>query len=300
MKKTLRVYGEYAGRLPETDKRQRVNLLERWKRGDDFTKDWNITAPIKPLNKILAANFPAYSQAIPDVVRAQILLSDIKQWEATGKMPNFVIALLPADHTRGTTPGAHTPKAMVADNDYALGQIVAALSKTQFWKKMAILVVEDDAQNGVDHVDGHRTVALAISPYIRRGHVDSTFYSHQSMLKTIELMLGLPTLSLFDLIANDIRASFTNTPDFTPYEAVEPKQSLFELNPQLATLKGQARRDAVASMRMRFDVPDAVPTETLNRIVWRQVKGQRIPYPRVQQSVFAPLAVETEDEERER
>lgn len=300
MKKTVRVYGEYAGRLSETDKQQRVNLLERWKRGEDFTKDWNITAPIKSLNKILAANFPPYSQAIPDVVRSQILLTDIKKWEAEGKMPNFVIALLPADHTRGTTPGAHTPKAMVADNDYALGQIVAALSKTPFWKKMAIFVVEDDAQNGVDHVDGHRTVALAISPYIRRGHVDSTFYSHQSMLKTMELMLGLPTLSLFDLIANDMRASFTNTPDFTPYEVVEPKQSLFELNPQLTSLKGQARRDAIASMRMRFDVPDAVPTETLNRIVWRQVKGRSIPYPRVRQSVFAPLAVETDDEERER
>jgi hypothetical protein len=112
------------------------------------------------------------------------------------------------------------------------------------------------------------------------------------------LMLGLPTLSLFDLIANDMRASFTNTPDFTPYEVVEPKQSLFELNPALTSLRGQARRDAIASSRMRFDVPDAVPTETLNRIVWRQVRGAKIPYPRVRQSVFAPLAVETNDDER--
>ncbi|MFN0122442.1 MAG: bifunctional YncE family protein/alkaline phosphatase family protein [Blastocatellia bacterium] len=299
MKKTVRVYGEYAGRLPETGKQQRINLLERWKRGEDFTRDWNITAPIKSLNKILAANFPPYSQAIPDVVRARILLQDIGKWEAAGTMPNLVIALLPADHTRGTTPGAHTPQAMVADNDYALGQVVAALSKTPFWKKMAIFVVEDDAQNGVDHVDGHRTVALAISPYIRRGHVDSTFYSHQSMLKTIELMLGLPTLSLFDLIANDMRASFTSAADLTPYEAVEPKQSLFALNPPLSSLRGQARRDAVASMKMRFDVPDAVLTETLNRIVWRRVMGLRTPYPGVRQSVFAPLAVETDDDERE-
>ena len=96
---------------------------------------------------------------------------------------------------------------------------------------MAIFVVEDDAQNGVDHVDGHRTTALAISPYIRRGHVDSTFYAHQSMLKTIELILGLPTLSLFDLIANDMRASFIDTANLEPYTAVQPKQSLFEINP---------------------------------------------------------------------
>ena len=89
---------------------------------------------------------------------------------------------------------------------------------------MAIFVVEDDAQNGVDHVDGHRTVALAISPYVRRGAVDSTFYAHQSMLKTIELMLGLPTMSLFDLIATDMRASFTTTADTRSYTAVQPKQ----------------------------------------------------------------------------
>ena len=299
MKKTVRVYGEYAGRMGESDNQQRSRLLERWRGGEDFAKDWSITAPLKPLNEILARNFPPYTQAIPDVVRAQIFLADVKKWEQAGAMPNLVLVQLPSDHTRGTTPGANTPKAMVADNDLALGQIVAGLSKSSFWKKMAIFVVEDDAQNGVDHVDGHRTVALAISPYIRRGAVDSTFYAHQSMLKSIELMLGLPTLSLFDLIANDMRASFTDTPDFTPYDAVEPRQSIFELNPRLGALRGQARRDALASMRMRFDVPDAAPTERLNAIVWRSVMGLNMPYPRVRQAVFAPLSIESEDEERE-
>ena len=137
---------------------------------------------------------------------------------------------------------------MVADNDLALGQIVEALSHSPFWKKMAILVVEDDAQNGVDHVDGHRTVALAISPYARRQHVDSTFYAHQSMVKTIELMLGLPTLSLFDLIATDMRASFTDTPDPRPYAAVQPQQSLFEKNPRLSETQrlGPRRRAGFA------------------------------------------------------
>ena len=167
-------------------------------------------------------------------------------------MPNLVILQLPSDHTRGTTPDCSTPKAMVADNDLALGQIVEALSKSPFWKKMAIFVVEDDAQNGVDHVDGHRTMALAITPYTRRGHVDSTFYAHQSMVKTIELMLGLPTMSLFDLIANDMRASFTTTPDYAPYSAVEPKQSLFERNP---AAHRDVRADAPSS---GADVADAV------------------------------------------
>ncbi len=298
MKRSVRIYGEFAGHLNETDSQPRAKLFERWKAGEDFSKEWNITAPIKPINSILAKHYPSYSTIVPDVVRAQIFAKDVKQWEAEGKMPNLVILQLPSNHTNGTNPGRHTPKAMIADNDLALGQIVEALSKSPFWRKMAIFVVEDDAQNGVDHVDGHRTVALAISPYTRRGHVDSTFYAQQSILKTIELILGLPTLSLFDLIANDMRSSFTDTPDLTTYQSTEPKQSLFELNPALTSLRGQARRDAMASMKMRFDVPDAAPTEALNRIVWRQVKGS-LPYPRIKRSVFAPLAVELDDHERE-
>ncbi|MBO0857687.1 MAG: hypothetical protein J2P21_04375, partial [Chloracidobacterium sp.] len=300
LKKTVRVYGEYAGEMRGIGRQQRAKLFERWKAGEDLTREWNTTAPIKPLNNILAKNFPAYSTAIPDVVRAQIFIADVKKWESEGKMPNLVLLQLPSNHTSGATPGGSTPKAMVADNDLALGQVVEALSKTQFWKKMAIFVVEDDAQNGVDHVDGHRTVALAISPYIRRGLVDSTFYAHQSILKTMELMLGLPTLSLFDLIANDMRSSFTNEPDFAPYTAEQPKQSLFELNPPLNSLRGQSRRDALESMRMRFDIPDAAPTERLNRIVWRQVKGVNAPYPRVNRATFGALSLDIDDDDRER
>jgi hypothetical protein len=188
---------------------------------------------------------------------------------------------------------------MVADNDLALGQIVEALSHSKFWPKMAIFVTEDDAQNGVDHVDGHRTTSLVISPYARRGHVDSTFYSTQSMVKTIELILGLPTMSLFDLIANDMRLSFTDTPDLTPYDAVEPKQSLLDRNPPLKALRGPARRAAVASAKMRFGVPDAAPTERLNRINWGLVRGWNTPYPKPKNAVFAPLSLDLDDDERE-
>jgi YVTN family beta-propeller protein len=297
--KTVRVYGEYAGRLPEKEPGERERLLDRWNKGDDFTRDWSITAPIAPLNDLLAKNYPPYSQSIPDVVRAQIFLTDLAGWVEAGAMPNLTIVQLPSDHTRGASPDQSTPSAMVADNDLALGQIVEALSKSPFWPKMAILVVEDDAQNGVDHVDGHRTVALAISPYVRRGAVDSTFYSHQSMVKTIELILGLPTLSLFDLIATDMRASFTTRPDTRPYEAVQPKQSIFEKNPVLSAMTGPLRDAALETMSMRFDVPDAAPTERLNRIVWGLVKGWDRAYPEVQRAVFAPLAIDLEDDERE-
>ena len=297
--KTVKVYGEYAGRLPESDLTERATLLDRWQRGDDLSRHWTITAPLAPLNAVLARNYPPYSQSIPDVVRAQIFTRDLAEWTTRGTMPNLVILQLPSDHTRGATPDYSTPKAMVADNDLALGQIVEALSKSPFWPKMAILVVEDDAQNGVDHVDGHRTVALAISPYIRRGAVDSTFYAHQSMVKTIELMLGLPTLSLFDLIATDMRASFTTTADVTPYAAVKPKQSLFERNPRLAAMRGPLRRAAQETLEMRFDVPDAAPTDRLNRIVWGLVRGWGQPYPPVRAAVFSPYAVDLEDDERE-
>ena len=296
--KTVKVYGEYAP-ANRMQSNLRQGLLERWQKGDDFTKDWTAKSPIPGLDKVLVRNFPSYSTAIPDVARAQIFISDLRTAEQEGKFPNLVLIQLPSDHTYGAAPGVSSAKAMVADNDLALGQIVEALSTSRFWPKMAIFVIEDDAQNGVDHVDGHRTVAMAISPYSRRGHVDSTFYSTQSMVKTIELILGLPTMSLFDLIAHDMRNSFTNTPDLTPYKVEQPKQSLFERNPPLTALRGPARDAARASARMRFEVPDAAPSDRLNRILWHQVRGWDSPYPGTRRAVFAPLTVEIEDEDRD-
>ncbi|MBK9168886.1 MAG: hypothetical protein IPM24_15645 [Bryobacterales bacterium] len=297
--RSVRVYGEFVGRMADPPSSARMGLLREWEKGADFSSRWTVRSDIPPLNSMLAAYFPSYTNAIPDVARAQILLKDIARWTQEGKMPNFVIVQLPCDHTYGTAPNLSTPKAMVADNDLAMGQLVEALSKSPFWKKMAIFVVEDDAQNGVDHVDGHRTVALAISPYTRRGTVDSTFYAQQSMVKTIELILGAPPMTLFDRIATDMRASFTDTPDATPYSHVKPKQDLFEANPPLNALRGQAKRDAQASAKMRWEVPDAAPSDQLNRILWRAVMGADRPFPGVRRAVFAPLAIDLEDDERE-
>lgn len=296
-KKTVRIYGEYAG-TGNSKGATRAQLLEEWRTGADFTSRFEQTAPIAAMNKILARNFPAYNLIIPDVARAQIFLRDLEGWNRSGAMPNLVMMLLPSDHTFGASSNQSTPAAMVADNDLALGQVVEALTTSKFWPKMAIFVVEDDAQDGVDHVDGHRTVALAVSPYTRRGHVDSTFYSHQSMVKTIELILGLPTLSLFDLIATDMRASFVNTPDLKPYEAVQPKQSLYDRNPVLRSLIGEPRRAALDSQRMRWNVPDAAPTARLNRILWHTVKGWNTPFPGTRKGVFTPLSIDIDDDDR--
>jgi YVTN family beta-propeller protein len=294
--KSVAVFGEYAPGVLNDTPVQRQSLFARWKAGDRFTNVWNTRSPIPPLDRSLVRNFPAYSMDIPDVVRARIFLDKLKEYEATGTMPHLTVMLLPGDHTSGTRPGANTPKAMVADNDLALGQVVEGLSKSKFWPKMAIFVVEDDSQNGVDHVDGHRTVALAISPYTRRNHVDSTMYSHQSMLKSIELILGLPSLSLFNLIANDMRPSFTDTADLRPHTALIPRQDLLELNPAAAALTGQRRAGALASARMNFSVPDAVPTAQLNRIVWHEIKGWSTPYPKLTNATFSPFQLEDDDD----
>ena len=296
--KSVKVYGEYAGSNRAPGK-SRAELLAAWKSGTDFTRHWNTVAPIAPLNKILAANYPAYTTAIPDLARAQIFLTDLKRYEREGKLPNLILLQLPSNHTNGATPGASTPKAMVADNDLALGQIVEGLSKSKFWPKMAIFVVEDDAQNGVDHVDGHRTTAFVASPYVRKGQVDSTFYSNQSMLKTMELILGLPTMSIFDLIANDMRAGFTDKPDFTPFTAVEATHDLFETNPKVSALNGKPRQAAIDSAKMNFAIPDAAPTERLNRILWGQIKGWDTPYPAPNRTAFSPLSIDIDDEDRE-
>ena len=270
-------FGEYVGEMGAQSAAVRAKLLDEYKQGSEFTGMFATKAPIARLNQYLIPDYPAYSLKVPDVVRARIFLRHLKAWESEGGMPNLVMIQLPSDHTEGTTPGFSTPKACFADNDLAVGQVVQGISHSKFWKSTLILIVEDDAQDGLDHVDGHRTVALAVSPYTRRGAIDSTFYSQVSMVKTIELILGVPPMSIFDLIANDMRQSFQQTPDPTPYQAIEPAQSIYELNPELNALDRQSKSDAVASSKMNWRDPDDVPTEQLNRILWRNAKGTEYP-----------------------
>jgi YVTN family beta-propeller protein len=317
VKKTVEIFGEYVGygypahpspeeiariknRVRVPSGAELIQKVDQWRQGVDFSHRYNNVAPNDALNAIMVHDYPAWgAEEIPDVIRAQVFTAHVKEWERTGKMPNLVLMHLPSDHTEGTAPGRPTPRASVADNDWALGLIVEALTHSAFWKSTAIFVVEDDAQAGVDHVDGHRTVALAVSPFIRKGTVDSTFYAQQGMLKTMELILGLPALSIFDLTAAEMRASFHNEADLTPYTAVEPKQSITELNPPLTTLHGAALRGARDSMKMRFDVVDAAPSEKLNRILWHDARGWNTPYPGSRTSAFFPLSRDVADDDRD-
>jgi YVTN family beta-propeller protein len=312
--KSVTVFGEYAPGPKSNSAPFRKATLEQYRLRPtdwDFHKQllasrYTTRSDIPSLDRALVREYPGWTMEVPDVVKAGDVLSHLREWESRGTMPNLVMIILPSNHTSGTSEGWCTPKACVADNDLALGLIVEGLTRSRFWKDMAILVVEDDAQDGVDHVDGHRTVALAISPFARRGTVDSTFYSQPSMVKTIELMLGLPSLSIFDLVATDMRASFIEpgeAADLTPYTAIEPKQSLYDVNQRVGSITGpnapQRRRAAFQSARMIFDRPDEAPSEALNRILWHDARGWSRPYPGVRQSVFFPMSVHIEDDERE-
>ena len=308
-------FGEYAPSASDSVPKTRDKLFAQYRDSASYNSAWtrqkfkamyNTHSEIPSLDRILVREFPGWTQEAPDVLKADIVLEHLKEWEAAKQMPHLTLLVLPNDHTQGTNPGWCAPKACVADNDLALGKVIEALSHSSFWKSMAILVVEDDAQNGVDHIDGHRTVAMVASPYARRNVIDSTFYSQPSMVKTIELMLGLPALSLFDLVATDMRASFigpTERPDFTPYTARTPRQSLYETNVKVGAIQGpdaSARRAAaLARARMNFQDPDAAPSEKLNRILWADAKGWRSPYPRVAHSLFFPLAVDVDDDDRD-
>ncbi len=313
--KTVSVFGEYAPAPPRSDASVRTQLLAQYRDSlphnpaffrDQLAKRFNTHSDIPSLDRLLVREYPGWTEEIPDVVKADVLKEHLRDWESKSVMPNLVMMVLPNDHTQGMSADWCAPKACVADNDLALGQVVESLSHSSFWKSMAIVIVEDDAQDGVDHIDGHRTVALVASPFARRGVIDSTFYSQPSMVKTIELMLGLPALSMFDLVATDMRASFIgagDAPDLTPYTALTPRQSLYDINARVGGISGpdaDARRKAtVASGKMNFREPDAAPSEQLNRILWHDARGWTVPYPKIQRSLFFPFAIDLSDDEKE-
>jgi YVTN family beta-propeller protein len=225
-------------------------------------------------------HYPGFALATPDVYRARMFIEQLHKWERRGGFPNLVFVWLPQDHTAGTTPGFPAPRAMIADNDLALGRIVAAVSRSKFWPQTVIFVVEDDPQYGLDHVDGHRTVALAISPYTRRRFVDHTLYNQTGMVKTIELILGLAPMNQLDLSATPMRALFQAKADLTPYRAVPNRVPLDEMNPSLKTLTGRRLYWAQKSLELDFSEADRADEGTLNRILWHAARGYDIPYPR--------------------
>jgi hypothetical protein len=188
------------------------------------------------------------------------------------RLPNFMVMSLPEDHTAGTTPGRFTPIAMVANNDYAVGMIVDRVTHSRYWPETAIFIIEDDAQDGPDHVDARRTTGYLISPYIKRQTTDSTLYTTSSMLRTMELLLGLPPMSQYDAAANPMYAAFGEKADPTPFTLVKPQVDVMEKN----TLRAYGAR---RSMKMDFRDVDDAPMAELNEILWKSIKGADSPVP---------------------
>jgi hypothetical protein len=182
------------------------------------------------------------------------------------RLPNYIVMSLPENHTQGTRPGAYTPRAMVANNDYAVGMLVDRVTHSRYWPETAIFIIEDDAQDGPDHVDARRTTALVISPYTKRNFLDSTLYTTSSMLRTIELLLGLPPMTQFDAAATPMYNAFSTTPDRTPYRHLQPLIDVNEKN--VATAWG-----ARASEEMDLDEIDRAPMQEFNEIIWKSVRG---------------------------
>jgi YVTN family beta-propeller protein len=275
--KSFRNYGEF---VRSTYEPNRVAWGDLYADFRDGTKKVKVTAKpnLRSLDKYTHPNYPGFPLLTPDVYRAKLFIDELKEFEEKGEFPNLVYLFLPADHTNGTRPNSPTPRAMVADNDLALGRVVEAVSRSRFWAKTCILVTEDDPQNGFDHVDGHRTVGMAISPYTRRHAVDSTCYNQTGLVKTIELILGLPPMTQLDLGATPMRGCFTDAPDLTPYTAEKNRIPLDESNKAVGELDGKAREFALRSLALDLDVEDRADEGVFNRILWFSVRGdQRYP-----------------------
>jgi DNA-binding beta-propeller fold protein YncE len=282
---TLRVYGEFVKstvRWRDTTRTARPAFLDCYR--DYLEKSDKIEirgrATIRTLEPYLCPTAIGFPLIVSDQYRAEQFLRELRQFDKRGDLPRLLIMSLPGNHTSGTRPGMATPEAAVADNDLAVGRIVEAVSHGRFWQDTCIFVVEDDPQNGFDHIDGHRTAALVVSPYTRRRVVDSTNYNQTSMVRTIELILGLPPMNQLDASATAMASCFVDRPDLTPYQAVKNNIPLDRVNPRLSEISDASRRHwAEVSLRLPLDEVDEADEDTLNRILWHSQRGRDDTYP---------------------
>ncbi|MDX2149492.1 MAG: alkaline phosphatase family protein [Bryobacteraceae bacterium] len=254
---TMRNYGWWCSNHPQPAEPGRPQVRE-------------VRDPV--LRPVTNLNYRAYDLDYLDIDRAKTFLGELQKFESEGRLPQLIFLRLGNDHTSGTAPGKPSPVAQVADNDAALGMIVEGVSRSRFWPKTAIFVLEDDAQNGPDHVDSHRSPAFILSPYTRRGIIDSTLYNTTSMLRTMELILGLRPMTQFDAASRPMWQAFSATPNLEPYVAEKARVSLTERNPERSPT-------AARSLRMDFSEADRIDDDELNEILWLAVKGTEPPRP---------------------
>lgn len=289
---SVRIFGEFS--MParwdpltqsavDMNEGQLLSWSEYWKRYKEGT--WQEVSGsrsgVPALQSLIDPRYPCSNVSIPDQIRAEEFLRDFSERDKNGNVAELNILHLNSDHTNGTRPGSPTPRAMVADNDLALGRIVEGISKSRVWSQSLVFVVEDDAQDGVDHVDGHRTVALAIGPHISRAVVDSNHYNQTSMVRTIQEVFRIPPRTRFLTSARVMTSIFTREADNTPYACLPATVALDEMNPPLKALNGRQLWAAQQSLAMDWSGPDDIPTDVLNQILWWDSKGYNTPYPKL-------------------
>jgi hypothetical protein len=250
----------------------------------------DVVATVPGLKGLVHPQYQPYDLTIPDNKRVDIWLSEFREFEKNGKLPRFSIIRLGNDHTAGTRAGYPTPRAMIAENDLALGRIVEAISSSPYWKESAIFVLEDDAQNGPDHVDAHRSPAFVVSPFTRRAAVASTLYTTSGMLRTMELILGLPPMSQYDAAATPMYNAFQATPVLTPYTLRPARIDVAEKNAANAW-------GAEASAKMYLAEADLAPELELNEILWKSVRGAASPMPPPKRTAFIRAIPGDDDDE---
>jgi YVTN family beta-propeller protein len=283
--KTLRNYGEWMlSSSGWSDPKKKDKIM--W---SDFWGSFNTNADavrlrsramIRTLRNHSDTNSVGWDLKVPDVMRAAEFIRELRQFETNGGFPDLVILYLPNDHTGGEHSDYPTPGSQIADNDLALGRVLEALTHSRFWSDTCLLAIEDDPQAGWDHVSGYRTTCYVASPYTRRKRTISTQYNQISLVRTIELILGLPPMNQLDASATPMFDCFTDVPDLTPFTSAPNQFPLDKITPDPKKVTDRRRRqDVISSNRLTLDQPDRCPEDLLNRILWRAMKGTDTPYP---------------------
>jgi YVTN family beta-propeller protein len=265
---TFRNYGEF---VVPTGSRSRDSLPPGYRGNKPFLRSH--TNP----------RYPGFELTIRDQHRADVWIAELQQFAQSGTMPALEIVRLPNDHTSGAMAGRPSPRAAFADNDLALGRMIEALSRSPFWKNTVVFVLEDDAQNGSDHVDAHRSPMFVISAYTRPGAIHR-FTNTTDVLRTIEEILGLESMSQYDYFGRPLRDIWADAPDLRPYNALTPAVSLDEINPR-------GTREALESEKLDLRIEDAADEKLFNEILWRTIKGRGVPYPGVTRASARELKI---------
>jgi hypothetical protein len=275
---SVRSYGEFAHWGPGSPKDRAAGSVA-------------ILPSVPGLEGRIAPSYPPFDLDIPDNRRVDIWAREFEAFARTDTLPALSIVRLGGDHTNGTRPAGPTPRAMVAENDLAVGRFVETIAKSRYWQDSAIFILEDDAQNGPDHIDAHRSAVFVVSPYARRRATDSTLYTTSGVLRTIELILGIPPMSQYDAAATPMYNAFQATPVAAPFTHVEPRIRLDEKN-------GDDAWGAEASLRMNFEEADLAPDRELNEILWRSVRGPASPMPAIVRSAWLRKAGTADADDR--